>query len=83
MEKSVTKMFVSSWTNEKVQCEMLDEKEIREFDREPLFEGMKLFQGKNVWLETERMPGRMIVKNNESKSSRLIQLWNYYIRQTF
>ena len=52
-------------------------------DIEPLFKGMKLFKGKNIWLETVVVPGTMTCKNNESNKNKLIQLLNYYVRGKF
>ncbi len=83
MKKIVVKMFVKTWTSEKVQCEVIDENVIREFDIEPLFDGMKLFKGKNVWIEIVTIHSATTYSNFESKKNRLIQLYNYLIRRKF
>jgi hypothetical protein len=83
MEKSINKMFVNNWTDEKVQCEMIEEKTIREFDRQPLFQGMKLFRGKNVCMEITVVPSTMTCSNFESKKHKLVQLYNYWVRGKF
>jgi len=83
MSEMKIKMFVLIWTDKIVICDCFEVKEIREFELYPLFQDMKLFKGKNVWLETNFKEGTMIVKNNESKKSRFVQLWNFCVKKSF
>ena len=76
-------MFVNNWTDDKVQCDMIEEKTIREFDRKPLFQEMKLFKGKNVWMEVIVVPSTMTCSTFESKKNKLVQLYNYWVRGKF
>jgi len=76
-------MFVINWTDKKVQCKMMGQKQIREFNRNPLFQGMKLFKGMNVWIEIVISPGQMVCSAFESKKHKLIQLYNYWVLNQF
>lgn len=76
------KAFVTEWSDDLVSYYCFEIKETR-ISNMYLFDNMKLFKGKNVWLDVNIVPGTMDIKNNESKQNRLIQLWNYYIRGKF
>lgn len=85
MEKQehTLKAFITKWNDKQVWFYCFELQQNRLADIEPLFEGMKLFKGKNIWLETVVVPGTMTCKNNESNKNKLIQLWNYYVRGKF
>lgn len=80
MKTEIIKAFVLSWTNEQVTCDCYELNEHRVFNKNPLFDGYKLFKGKNIWFKITIKSGEMIITNNESKSSWLLQKWNYYIK---
>ncbi len=77
------KIFITKWTDDTVSFYWYLGKEHRISKRMPLFAGMRLFRGKNVVIETQIAPGTMTVKCIESKSSRIVQLWNFYVRGKF
>ena len=79
----ISKLFVIEWSTEDVWCESIDENDIRIFKIKPLFQGMKLFKGKNVWIETKIIPGTMFTKCYESNKRKIVQLWNFYIKKNF
>jgi hypothetical protein len=82
-EQQKIKAFVTEWTDKTVTYNCFEIGQTRFSDLKPLFDGMKLFKGKNIWFETEIIPGIMTIKNNESKKNRFIQLWNYYVHGKF
>ena len=82
-EQYITKGFITKWTDKQVWFYCFELKQNRLADINPLFQGMKLFKGKNFWWETEIVPGTMTCVCRESNKTKLVQLWNYYVRGKF
>lgn len=83
MKKNIIKAFVTNYSKTDVTIYYFDIKQYRIMDKSPLFDDMKLFIGKNIWIETTISPGTMYIKNNESSKNKVIQLWNYFILKRF
>lgn len=75
--------FIKKFTDHNVECYFFELKELREFSKSPFFDEMKLFVGKNIVFESIVEPGTSIMRCKESQSSKLRQLWNYYILKKF
>lgn len=83
MKKYTEKCFVKSFDKKNVLVYLFETNEFRQFKTNNFFKNQKLFEGKNIVFDVEIIPGEMNVKCIESKRSKFVQLWNYYIRGKF
>lgn len=81
-ETHIHKGFVISFTKEEVTCKM-SIGQIRIFKVWPLFAGIKLFKGMNFWLEEKIHNNGMTMTFKKLKKSKMVHLWNYYIKNDF
>lgn len=77
MKQSILKMYIRSWNDKTVECDLIDGKTRRGFDINPLFKGYEMFKGKVVFLTTTIQPGTMNVKLVESTRGKLDQKFEY------
>lgn len=77
MERSVFNAFVKSWTKDRVECYMIEEKAVRVFEMHSLFSSKKLFKGKQVVFEVTIEPGKCIITCNDVNKSTIAQRLKY------
>jgi len=83
LDETTALCFVTQFDKEKVHCYFFKLEQLREFDMQPFFYGMKLYKGKNIVFTTKVTSGSMITNCTQKTTKKIVQLWNYYIRGEF
>lgn len=83
MKKKVEKCFIENIDEKNVSVYFFEAASHRIFNRDHIFSDFEVFKGKNLTFEVTIIPGTMTMKCIESKRSKFVQLWNYYIRGKF
>lgn len=81
--EEVNKCFIVSIKGYVVECYFFITKEYRIINNIHFFTDKELFIGKNIIFTSSIKPGTLIVKCEESKKIKIVQLWNYYIKGKF
>ncbi len=74
------KGIVTNFDKGNVTCYLYEVKEYRKFEVKPLFEGLKLYKGKNILIVIESKPGTIITTCIESNDFKLVQICKYFAK---